>query len=149
RKPPQSLGVSAPDAHTLIVSLGAPAPYLPTLLSHPSTCPVHRPTLAAHPEGFARPGVMPSDAAFVPSEWVQGASITARRNVRYWNDAATRLGGVRYLMIADENAELARYRAGELHVTFVVPRAQYDWIREHLRGELHVSPQLTTYYYGF
>jgi len=149
RKPPEALGVSAPDARTLIVTLGAPAPYLPTLLSHPSTCPVHRPTLAAHPEGFARPGVMPSDGAFVLSEWVQGASLTARRNARYWNDGATRLDAVRYLMIPDENAELARYRAGELQVTFVVPRAQYDWIRAHLAAQLHVSPQLTTYYYGF
>jgi oligopeptide transport system substrate-binding protein len=149
RKPPEALGASARDERTLTITLGAPAPYLPTLLSHPSTCPVHRPTLAAHPEGFARPGVMPSNGAFVLSEWVQGASITARRNRQYWNDAATRLDAVRYLMIPDENAELARYRAGELQVTFVVPRAQYDWIRAHLAAELHVSPQLTTYYYGF
>jgi oligopeptide transport system substrate-binding protein len=148
-KPPESLGVRAQDEHTLIVTLGAPAAYLPTLLSHPSTCPVHRATLAAHPEGFARPGVTPANGAFVLSEWVQGASITARRNTRYWNDAATHLDAVRYLMIPDENAELARYRAGELQVTFVVPRAQYDWIRAHLGQELHVSPQLTTYYYGF
>ncbi|HET7757209.1 MAG TPA: ABC transporter substrate-binding protein, partial [Steroidobacteraceae bacterium] len=49
----------------------------------------------------------------------------------------------------DENAELARYRGGELEVTAVVPRGQFDWIKAHLAGELHVSPQLTTYYYGF
>jgi oligopeptide transport system substrate-binding protein len=29
------------------------------------------------------------------------------------------------------------------------PRGQFDWIRENLAAELHVSPQLTTYYYGF
>ena len=33
--------------------------------------------------------------------------------------------------------------------TAVVPRGQFDWIRENLAQELHVSPQLTTYYYGF
>src|SRR5262249_22279423 len=62
---------------------------------------------------------------------------------------ATRLDGVKYLLIPDENAELARYRGGELEETFVVPRGQFDWIREHLADELHVSPQLTVYYYGF
>jgi oligopeptide transport system substrate-binding protein len=149
KKPPQQLGVAAPDAATLIITLSAPTPYLPTLLSHPSTCPVHRPTLAAHPQGFAKPGLMLSNGAFVLSEWVQGSHILAVRNRHYWNDAATRLDAVKYLLIPDENAELARYRGGELQVTFVVPRGQFDWIREHLAAELHVAPQLTTYYYGF
>ncbi|TLY99572.1 MAG: hypothetical protein E6K36_15335, partial [Gammaproteobacteria bacterium] len=66
-----------------------------------------------------------------------------------WNDAATRLDAVKYLLIPDENAELTRYRGGELQVTFVVPRGQFDWIKANLADQLHVSPQLTTYYYGF
>ncbi len=148
-KPVQSLGVTAPDAATVVITLRAPAPYLPTLLSHPSTCPVHRPTLAANPRGFAKPGVMVSNGAFVLTEWVQGSAVLLMRNHHYWNDAATRLDGVRYLLIPDENAELARYRGGELQVTFVVPRGQFDWVKEHLAGQLHVHPQLTTYYYGF
>ncbi|HEY2274503.1 MAG TPA: peptide ABC transporter substrate-binding protein [Steroidobacteraceae bacterium] len=149
RKPPETLGIAAPDDSTVVVTLRAPAPYLPALLSHPSTCPVHRPTLASHPDGFARPGVMVSDGAFVLKEWVPGSYVLATRNRHYWNDAATRLAAVKYLIISDENAELARYRSGELHVTAVVPRGQFDWIREYLAGELHICPQLTTYYYGF
>ena len=149
RKPPETLGVAAPDDSTVVVTLTAPAPYLPALLSHPSTCPVHRPTLASHPDGFARPGFMVSDGAFVLREWVPGSYVLATRNRHYWNDAATRLAAVKYLIISDENAELARYRSGELHVTAVVPRGQFDWIREYLAGELHICPQLTTYYYGF
>jgi oligopeptide transport system substrate-binding protein len=149
KKPPETLGVAAPDDSTVVVTLDAPAPYLPSLLSHPSTCPVHRATLAAHPDNYARAGVMPSNGAFVLKEWVQGSYVLAVRNHAYWNDAATRLAAVKYLVIPDENAELARYRGGELEITAVVPRGQFDWIREHLAGELHVSPQLSTYYYGF
>ena len=149
RKPPEALGVAAPDDGTVVVTLATPAPYLPTLLSHPSACPVHRPTLAAHPEGLARPGVMVSNGAFVLTEWVQGSYILASRNRYYWNNAATRLDAVKYLLIPDENAELTRYRGGELQVTFVVPRGQFDWIKANLADQLHVSPQLTTYYYGF
>jgi oligopeptide transport system substrate-binding protein len=141
--------VTAPDEGTVVITLATPAPYLPTLLSHPATCPVHRPTLAAHPDGAAKPGVMVSDGAFVLKEWVPGSSLLAKRNHYYWNDAATRLDAVRYLFIADENAQLARYRGGELMVTSTVPRGQFDWIRQNLAGELHVAPQLTTYYYGF
>jgi oligopeptide transport system substrate-binding protein len=149
RKPPDALGVAAPDEATLVVTLATPAPYLPTLLSHPSTCPVHRPTLLHHPDGFARPGVMVSNGAFKLTEWVPGAYLLASRNHSYWNDAATRLDAVKYLFIADENAELARYRGGELQVTFVVPRGQFDWIRANLGDQLHIGPQLSTYFYGF
>jgi oligopeptide transport system substrate-binding protein len=149
RKPPEALGVAAPDDSTVVVTLAAPALYLPALLSHPSTCPVHRPTLKSHPESYARAGVMVSDGAFVLKEWVQGSYVLLTRNPWYWNHAATRLAAVKYLIIPDENAELARYRGGELEVTAVVPRGQFDWIREHLSRELHISPQLTTYYYGF
>jgi oligopeptide transport system substrate-binding protein len=92
---------------------------------------------------------MVADGAFVLKEWVQGAYILAVRNPYYWNNQATRLDAVKYLPISDENAELTRYRGGELQVTMTVPRGQFDWIKAHLDSELHVGPQLTTYYYGF
>jgi oligopeptide transport system substrate-binding protein len=149
KKKPEELGISAPAPHTVVIQLSAPAPYLPGLLTHPSTCPVHRPSLASHPNDVARPGVMVSNGAFVLKEWVQGLHILAERNPHYWNNAATKLDGVKYLQIADENAELTRYRAGDLHSTSVVPRGQFDWIKQNLAAQLHVSPQLNTYYYGF
>ena len=144
-----TLGIAAPDDSTVIITLATPAPYLPTLLSHPATCPVHRPTLQRQPQAIARPGTMIGNGAFVLKEWVPAAYILIGRNHHYWNDQATRLEGVRYLLISDENAELARYRGGELQVTYVVPRGQFDWIRAHLADQLHISPQLSTYYYGF
>jgi oligopeptide transport system substrate-binding protein len=149
KKRPDSLGVAAPDDSTVVIDLAAPAPYLPSLLSHPSTCPVHRPTLAQHPNTFARPGVMVSNGAFTLAQWVQGSYVLLTRNRRYWNDAANHLDGVRYLTISDENAELTRYRAGELQITTSVPRGQYEWVKANLGAQLHTSPQLTTYYYGF
>ncbi|HYX74044.1 MAG TPA: peptide ABC transporter substrate-binding protein [Steroidobacteraceae bacterium] len=144
-----TLGIAAPDDSTVVITLATPAPYLPTLLSHPATCPVHRPTLQRQPQAIARPGTMIGNGAFVLKEWVPAAYILLGRNHHYWNDQATRLEGVRYLLISDENAELARYRGGELQVTYVVPRGQFDWIRAHLADQLHISPQLSTYYYGF
>jgi len=149
RAAPETLGVSAPDEHTVVVRLSSPAPYLPGLLSFPSTCPVHRPTLQQEGARFARPGVMVSNGAFRLTEWVPGSHISVERNRAYWNDAATRLDGVKYLQIADESAEFTRYRAGDLHTTAVVPRGQFDVIQEDYAAELHIAPQLSTYYYGF
>lgn len=149
RAAPATLGVAAPDDATVVVRLSAPAPYLPGLLSFPSTCPVHRPTLEREGARFTKPGVMVSNGAFVLEGWVAGSTISVVRNRKYWNDAATRLDGVKYLQIADESAEFTRYRAGDLHVTAVVPRGQYDIVKRDYAAELHISPQLSTYYYGF
>jgi oligopeptide transport system substrate-binding protein len=149
KKPPDQLGVAAPDDLTVTISVVHPAPYLPTLLSHPSTCPVHRPTLRAHPDSLGRAGVMVSDGAFQLAEWAPGDHVLLTRNTHYWNDPATHLYAVKYLFISDESAELSRYRGNELHITRVVPRGQFEWIRTNLTSELHISPQLSTYYYGY
>jgi oligopeptide transport system substrate-binding protein len=149
KKPVDTLGVAAPDENTLVISLSSPAPYLPGLLAHPSCAPLHRASLASLGERFARAGSQVSNGAFVMKEWLQGSYIRAERNPHYWNDAANQIDAVKYLQIADENAELRAYRAGELHCTYVVPRGQFDWIKENLAAELHVSPQLSVYYYGF
>ena len=138
-----------PTRRTVVITLSGPAPYLPGLMAHPSTAPLHRPSFAKLGERFARAGEQVSNGAFALAEWVQGNYIIARRNTHYWNNAANRLDAVKYLQIADENAELRSYRAGELHCTAVVPRGQFGWIQENLKAELHVVPQLSTYYFGF
>lgn len=149
RKPVESLGAAAPDEHTVVITLTSPAPYLAGLMAHPSTAPLHRPSLEKFGELFARPGNQVTNGAFTATEWLQGSYIRAVRNVHYRENALNRLDGVKYIQIADENAELRAYRAGELHSTAVVPRGQFDWIRENLASELHIAPQLNTYYYGF
>jgi oligopeptide transport system substrate-binding protein len=149
RKPPESLGVAAPDPYTVIVSLSNPAPYLPALLSHPSTCPVEPVALVNDKDAYSRPGNLPSDGPFVLSQWVHGSYIYLTRNRYYWNNAATRLDAVKYLITTDENAELTLYRADQLDVTDVIPRPQYGWIRSHLADQLHISPELGVYFYGF
>jgi oligopeptide transport system substrate-binding protein len=149
RKHPESLGVSAPDPYTVLVQLRTPAPYLPALLSHPSTCPVDPVALANDRGAYARPGNLPSDAAFVLSQWVHGSYIYLTRNRYYWNNAATRIDAVKYLITPDEDAELTLYRADELDVTDVIPKSQFDWIRSHLGSQLHIAPALGVYFYGF
>jgi oligopeptide transport system substrate-binding protein len=144
-----ALGAAAPDEHTVVITLRDPAPYLPGLMAHPSCSPLHLASLMKLGDRFARPGGQVSNGAFVLEEWLQGSYIRAGRNRHYWNDAANHLDGVKYVQIADENAELRAYRSGELHITAVVPRGQFDWIRENLASELHVAPQMSTDYYGF
>jgi oligopeptide transport system substrate-binding protein len=148
-KQPSELGVSAPDDRTIVIRLRNPAPYLLGLLAQPGTFPVHGPSLAANGAEFARPGRMVSNGAFVLEDWVVGSEVVTHRNRSYWNDAATHLERVRFVHHADAGTEFRQYRAGQLDVTYVVPPQQFAWIRQNLPGELHVSPQLSVYYFGF
>jgi ABC-type oligopeptide transport system substrate-binding subunit len=147
--PPESLGVSAADEATLVADLAEPSAYFLAMLSHPSTFPVHRPTLAARPKDFARPGTAVTNGAFVPSEWAIGSHIRALRNRAYWNDAATKLDAVRYVHVADPTAELTRFRAGDLDVTYTIPPGEGARLGRDLPGQLRVAPTLGIYYYGF
>jgi oligopeptide transport system substrate-binding protein len=148
-KPPESLGVSAPDERTVVIRLQNPTPYLPGLVAQPPTFPVHAPSLAANGASYAKPGKLLSNGAFVIEDWVVGSKIVLRRNRHYWNDAATHVDRVEFVHVADPGDEFRQYRAGQLDVTYVVPPPQFAWIKANLGAELHVSPQLSVYYLGF
>ncbi len=148
-EPAERLGVEAVDDLTLRVHLAAPAGHFLAILSHPSTFPVHRATLARHGSGFSRPGVAVTNGAFTPVEWQVGASIRSARSPHYWNAAQVALDAVRYHHVVDPAAELARFRAGQLDVTYALPPGPAEALRDAATSGLHVAPQLGVYYYGF
>lgn len=148
KKPVEDLGVRAKDDATVVIELTSPIAYFGQLLAHPSTCPVYHRSAAPKPDSAA--GLMTvSNGAFVLQQWIPGSYILLKRNRYYWNDRATQLEGVRYLFIPDANDELLRYRGNGLHVTSGVSRGQFEWVKSNLSSELHLSPQLGTYFYGF
>ena len=73
--------------HTLVVELVKPDALLSRLAVAPrdlSDCIAR--LLAAHGRGFAKPGVMVSNGAFVLTRWDFGSHLVAIRNRYYWND---------------------------------------------------------------
>lgn len=149
RLPPEALGVGALDAHRLQIRLRAPAPHFPGLLTHHATFPVHRPSLAAHGERFARPGLLVGNGAYRLDQWVMQSHIALVRNTEYWDAAQVAVDRVVYYPTENAAAELKRYRAGELDWTGTVPQNQMPWVRQNLGAELHATPYLGIYYYGF
>ena len=145
---PATLGVHTDDSQTLVVELTHPTPYFLSVLAHPATFPINRASMAAHAGGFAKPGVMVSNGAFVLTRWDFGSHLVAARNAHYWNDKATRLDGVEYYSFADAATELRAFRTGQVDVTLTIPAAQVPWIKAHLGQMLHVAPQLAVYYLG-
>ncbi len=145
---PESLGVQAIDSHELKITLKSPTRYFLGLLTHTTTYPVYRPSVERFGAAFTQPGNNVSNGAYTLDEWVVASHVTLRRNPRYWDDASTRIDIVKFYGIDDQEAELRRYRAGELDLTSTVPLGQLEWVREHLRDEYRAAPYLGTYYYG-
>jgi oligopeptide transport system substrate-binding protein len=144
-----ALGVHAPDARTVVIHLRHPTPYLLGLLAHPSAFPLHQPSLAQWGKGFARPGRMVSNGAYVLDEWIVQSQIILRRNPHYWNNPQTVLEQVIYHPSEDINAALNRYAANEFDVTYEIPLVQAKALRAKYGAELHIAPYLGSYYYGF
>lgn len=148
-KDPGSLGVAAIGEFELQISLENPVPYFPELLSHPTTFPTHRGSLEEHGDQFARPGNLVTNGAYQLQEWKIGSYIELVRNPYYWNNAATNIDTVRHFVTPQPHVELNRYRAGELDVTNTVATESFAQMRAERPKELHTSPAMTVYFYGF
>jgi oligopeptide transport system substrate-binding protein len=143
KAPADSLGVSAEDPRTVVVHLKAPTRYFPGLVAHWSTFPTY------HGTAPTAPGSTVSDGAYTIAGWVVGSHVTLKRNPRYWNAAGTHIETVKFFHVADANDEYARYRAGGLDATYVLPQQPVERLQAAHGSELHLSPQLGVYYYGF
>ena len=141
--------VRAIDDLTLEIRLERPTPYLLGLMTHPATFPMHPASLAEHGEGFARPGKLVTNGAYVLSNWIPGSVLTLDRNVHYWNNGATAIDQVQHHVLTQEMTELARYRAGEIDITSSVPPDSFEQVKRELGSELHIAPYLGVYYYGY
>lgn len=146
---PGTLGVSAPDARTVVIELRAPTPYLLGLLSHPSAFPVHRPSLVRWGRDFARPGRLVSNGAYTLKDWVVQSHVELVRNPQYWDNARTVIERVSYHTSEDINAELKRYAADEYDTTYEIPLVQAKALRARYGEQLRIAPYRGSYYYAF
>lgn len=148
-EPPEALGVEALDEFTLQIRLTDPTPYFLGLLTHSSTYPVHRPSVERHGARFSRPGNLVSNGAFVLTDWVVRSHIELTRNERYWDAESTILERVLVYPLEEQSTALKQFRSGNLHWTFEVPNNQFQWLQENYPAELHVTPWLGSYFFGF
>jgi oligopeptide transport system substrate-binding protein len=149
RVAPAELGVRAIDDYTFEIRLANATPYFLGLMTHSMAYPVHRATIETHGDQWTRPGNLVGNGAFKLDDWVVQSHVKVVRNAYYWDNANNKLDEVWFHATEDQTAELQRFRARELDMTYTIPNAQLAFIRENLGNELHITPYLGSYYYGF
>jgi oligopeptide transport system substrate-binding protein len=131
------LGIYADGADRLVIELEQPTPWFLELLTHPLTFP------------WARADKTLFSGPFVLVERVPGARITLAANPHFRAADTVALRELVWHVIEEPSVELARYRAGQLHITETIPPGRLGWMREQFGEQLRIAPYLGTFFLTF
>lgn len=146
---PEALGIKALDAQTVEITLSQPVSYLLAMLPHASLVPLSQKALEKYGDKWTQPGNLVSSGPYTLSQWVVNEKLIGVRNTHYWDDKHTVINKVTYLPITSATADVNRYRAGEIDVTYTIPEIQFASLKKELGDQVHVTPKMSVYYYHF
>lgn len=144
-----TVGVRALDSKTLQVELENPTPYFLIMLRTPVTFAVHRATVEKFGDRWTRPENFVGNGAYRLTEWSPNVRMTFVKNERYWDSAGVRIDKVVFYPIEDSSKELARFKAGELDMTYTVPDDKHEELTRDFKAEYRTGPYFGTYYFQF
>ncbi|MGO2499500.1 MAG: ABC transporter substrate-binding protein [Vibrio litoralis] len=144
-----TLGVKAIDANTLEVSLESAVPYFVKMMGHTTVKPVNKKVLEKWGDQWTKPEHFVSNGAYVLDSWVLNERMVLVRNKNYWDNDSTVINQVTYLPIESQNAEMNRFLAGELDMTYELPNEQFKRLQKDHPEDVMVVGNLCSYYYGF
>lgn len=147
--PVAQLGVSAPDAQTLVIDLEYPAPYLPQLLTHYTSFPLPQHVVEKYQSDWVKPGNMVSNGAYVLQSWRPHDHITLVKNAKFYDAANVKVDKVTFYPLEDDLAALKRYRNGEVDLTERWPLTEHKWLKSNIPNEARSFTQLSVSYTTF
>lgn len=145
---PDTLGVTAVDAHTLRIQLDKPLPWFVNLTANFSLYPVQKANVESD-KNWTRPGKLIGNGAYVLADRVVNEKLIAVPNVHYWDNARTVIQKVTFLPINQESSATKRYLAGDIDITESFPKNLYKKLLKEIPGQVYTPAQLGTYYYAF
>lgn len=137
-----TLGVRAIDPQTFEVTLKEPTSYFLKQVGHYSLFPVPKHIVERQPEGWTRAGVMVSNGAFKLAERRRGQYLDLTPNPHFHDFENVALQGIRYVVSADPQLEVLRFRSGELDITYESPSTQVSWLLRRYPTQQRVASRL-------
>ncbi len=135
---PGALGIAAIEPRVLEIRLERPVPWFAEILAHPVSFPVH-----------GREGSVAGlevNGAYVLAGWTPNALVRLEKNPHFHAAEDVALPVVEYYPIEQPDAELSRYRAGELHITETIPAGRHDWLAANYPDDLRIHPYLGSFW---
>jgi oligopeptide transport system substrate-binding protein len=113
--PAEDLGVSAPDASTVVIELDLAVPYFMKVLTFPTFYPQNQAFVEAQGEAYGTSiDTTLYNGAYVLSAWEIGYEYAYAKNDMYWDAAATTNEGVNFRIIKDVNTGINLYETNEI-----------------------------------
>lgn len=148
KKDKNTLGVKAIDENTLEIKLASSVPYFVMMMGHTTMKPVHKATVEEFGDQWTKPENFVGNGAFVMSKWVVNERIEMTPNKYYWDNAKTVLTKVTYLPLENYVAEMNRFLAGEIDMTYELPNEHFKRLQKEHADSLAIKGDLCTYYYS-
>jgi oligopeptide transport system substrate-binding protein len=144
----KKVGLSAPNAYTVKVQLTSPQPWFVQQLSHTSFIPVNKQAVTKFGSSWTRPGHIVTDGPFLLTAWQHDASLTLKKNPKWYEASTVKLNQVNLKIITDGSTAEQAFNAGNVDVNDTGWPVS-DTARLKKTPEYHQFAALGVYYYGF
>ncbi|MFM2042010.1 MAG: hypothetical protein RLY86_586 [Pseudomonadota bacterium] len=148
RAPVETLGIEKVDDLTFRVTLRAPTPYFTYMLHHHSTYAISKANYEKFGDEYIRPDNLVSNGAYMLKESVPQSHVKVVKNPYFHAKDEVQIDTVYFYATENIEAELRRFRSGELDTTYEVPVTQMDWIRANMPANLRLAPYFGTYFFA-
>ena len=146
--PPTSLGISAPDAQTVVIQLDHPDANFLNYLTLGTVGVVSQKTINKYASAWTQAQNIVTSGAYVLSEHVVNGHILLIKNPYYFQESQVAIAKVDFFPYVDHNAGLSAYKTGGLDLVYQsVPIDQYQNLRQQYPSELHTIQQEGIYFY--
>jgi oligopeptide transport system substrate-binding protein len=138
--PVDTLGVSAPDAGTVVIQLTNPTPFLPALLAHWLAYPVPQHVIAKVGDDWVKPANIVGNGAYTLKEWRPNDFIRLEKNPLFRDAANVCLTKLLIFPSTDSATASRSVRAGELDTNATFPGQNREALKKELPGYVREAP---------
>jgi oligopeptide transport system substrate-binding protein len=142
------VGITAPDANTLVITLKEPTPFYISILGMWVYSPVKQSVVEQNPDRWTlSAATYISNGPFKVSDIKLGESVTVVKNENYWNAASVRLEEIVFRYILEPSTALTALEAGQIDGLRSAPAAEISRLRAQSDAYRSVPSFATTYYF--
>jgi len=149
KQPADTLGIKAVNDLTIEITLSKPTPYFMSLMSVKTFFPVPQKVVEKYGEQWTKAEHIVTNGAYTLTKWAPNEYVEVHRNSKYWDDKNSVINKVTYLGLSSQNAELIRYKAGEIDITNRVQLEYYQRYMKQSPEQVKAQALLGSYVYAF
>lgn len=116
-----NVGVYAPDDKTLVIELSTPCPYFLSVTESGVFMPLRADFAKEHESTWSLQPGYPTVGAFQLESVNENEQATFVKNPNYYKADEVKLEKLQFLVMTDENAQLAAFKSGQIDVALNVP----------------------------